>query len=277
MKTSDFDYNLPEELIAQTPMEPRDHSRLLVVHRGTGEVEHRHFYDITEYLRPGDALVINETKVIPARLLGVKEDTGVPVEVFLLRRLNATDWEALVRPGRRLKPGAMCSFGDGLLRCEILGNVQEIGGRVVRFHYEGVFEELLDKLGEMPLPPYIHEKLEDAARYQTVENQRMLALLQKQGDDLARSRRVRLYAFFPTEPCRLLFQEEARLIGFALGDPLFEPDQELPYGITLLCITPLVKKRLDAITTEIIRAAARQGGELSGWDCAVVPKRHPLK
>ena len=168
MKTSDFDYNLPEELIAQTPMEPRDHSRLLVVHRGTGEVEHRHFYDITEYLHPGDALVINETKVIPARLLGVKEDTGVPVEVFLLRRLNATDWEALVRPGRRLKPGAMCSFGEGLLRCEILGNVQEIGGRVVRFHYEGVFEELLDQLGEMPLPPYIHEKLEDGTRYQTV-------------------------------------------------------------------------------------------------------------
>ena len=199
MKTSDFDYVLPEELIAQTPMEPRDHSRLLVVHRGTGEVEHRRFFNITEYLRPGDALVINETKVIPARLLGVKEgaasaatkagkssdltactagelassgakkeDTGVPVEVFLLRRLNATDWEALVRPGRRLKPGAMCSFGDGLLRCEIMGNVQEIGGRVVRFHYEGVFEELLDKLGEMPLPPYIHEKLEDAARYQTV-------------------------------------------------------------------------------------------------------------
>ena len=168
MKTSDFDYVLPEELIAQTPVEPRDHSRLLVVHRGTGEVEHRHFYDITEYLHPGDALVINETKVIPARLLGVKEDTGVPVEVFLLRRLNATDWEALVRPGRRLKPGAMCSFGEGLLRCEILGNVQEIGGRVVRFHYEGMFEELLDKLGEMPLPPYIHEKLEDGARYQTV-------------------------------------------------------------------------------------------------------------
>ena len=124
---------------------------------------------------------------------------------------------------------------------------------------------------------YLTRLYPDAARYQTVENQRMLALLQKQGDDLARSRRVRLYAFFPTEPCRLLFQEEARLIGFALGDPLFEPDQELPYGITLLCITPLVKKRLDAITTEIIRAAARQGGELSGWDCAVVPKRHPLK
>ena len=168
MKTSDFDYLLPEELIAQTPMEPRDHSRLLVYHRGDNTIEHKHFYDILDYLHEGDALVINETKVIPARLLGVKEDTGVPVEVLLLRRQNATDWEALVRPGRRLKPGAMCSFGDGLLRCEIMGNVEEIGGRVVRFHHEGVFEELLERLGEMPLPPYIHEKLMDQTRYQTV-------------------------------------------------------------------------------------------------------------
>lgn len=168
MKTSDFDYFLPEELIAQTPMEPRDHSRLMVYHRKDNTIEHKHFYDIVDYLNPGDALVINETKVLPARLLGVKEDTGVPVEVLLLRRQNATDWEALVRPGRRLKPGAMCSFGDGLLRCEILGNVEDIGGRTVRFHYEGVFEELLERLGEMPLPPYIHEKLQDQTRYQTV-------------------------------------------------------------------------------------------------------------
>ncbi len=168
MKTSDFDYVLPEELIAQTPMEPRDHSRLMVVHRGTGAIEHKHFYDLPQYLRPGDALVINETKVIPARLLGVKEDTGVPVEVLLLRRENATDWEALVRPGRRLKPGATCVFGDGLLRCTVLENVAETGGRLVRFQYEGVFEELLDRLGEMPLPPSIHEKLQDQSRYQTV-------------------------------------------------------------------------------------------------------------
>ncbi len=168
MRTEDFDYELPEELIAQTPVEPRDHSRLMVVHRSDGSLEHRHFYDIAEYLHPGDALVINETRVIPARLLGVKEDTGVPVEVLLLRRENATDWEALVRPGRRLKPGSFCSFGDGLLRCEMLENVAETGGRRVRFHYEGVFEELLDRLGEMPLPPYIHEKLQDPERYQTV-------------------------------------------------------------------------------------------------------------
>lgn len=168
MKTSDFDYELPQELIAQTPMEPRDHSRLLVYHRKDGSIEHRHFYDIIDYLTDKDALVINNTKVIPARLLGIKEDTGVPVEVLLLRRQSTTDWEALVRPGRRLKPGTVCVFGDGLLRCQILGNVEEIGGRTVRFLYEGVFEEILDQLGEMPLPPYIHEKLEDPTRYQTV-------------------------------------------------------------------------------------------------------------
>ena len=168
MKTADFDYFLPEELIAQTPAEPRDHSRLLVVHRKDHSLEDRHFYDIIDYLNPGDALVVNETRVIPARLTGVKRDTGVPVEVLLVRRENTTDWEALVRPGRRLKPGTVCSFGDGLLTCEILGNVAETGGRIVRFRYEGVFEELLDRLGEMPLPPYIHEKLTDPERYQTV-------------------------------------------------------------------------------------------------------------
>ena len=140
----------------------------MVVHRATGEREDKHFYDIIDYLNPNDALVINETKVIPARLLGEKEDTGVPVEVLLLRRKNQTDWEALVRPGRRLKPGTTCVFGGGLLKCEILESVPEIGGRIVRFHYEGVFEELLDRLGEMPLPPYIHEKLADQSRYQTV-------------------------------------------------------------------------------------------------------------
>ena len=168
MRTADFDYELPEELIAQTPVEPRDHSRLMVVHRKEGRTEHRHFYDIAEYLRPGDALVINDTRVIPARLTGVKEETGIPVEVLLLRRESATDWEALVRPGRRLKPGTWCSFGDGLLRAEILETVSGTGGRRVRFHYAGVFEELLDRLGEMPLPPYIHEKLADPERYQTV-------------------------------------------------------------------------------------------------------------
>lgn len=167
MKTSDFDYELPQELIAQTPIEPRDHSRLLVYDRADRSVKHLHFYDLPQFLRAGDALVINETKVIPARLLGQKEDTGVPVELLLLKRLERDVWEALVRPGRRLRPGTMCVFGDGLLRAEIIDNAED-GGRKVRFHYQGVFEEILDQLGQMPLPPYIHEKLMDKTRYQTV-------------------------------------------------------------------------------------------------------------
>ncbi len=168
MKTSDFYYDLPEELIAQTPMEPRDMSRLLVCHRKKDSLEHRIFRDLPDYLQKGDVLVINQTRVIPARLLGIKEDTKVPIEFLLLKRINKDEWEAIVRPGRRLKPGTYCSFGGGLLRAQILGSVEETGGRTVRFLYDGVFEELLDKLGEMPLPPYIHEKLQEKDRYQTV-------------------------------------------------------------------------------------------------------------
>ncbi len=167
MKTSDFDYELPQELIAQTPMEPRDHSRLLVYDRANKSVRHLYFYDLPRFLRKGDVLVLNETKVIPARLLGMKEDTGVPVEILLLKRLERDVWEALVRPGRRLRPGTMCVFGDGILRAEIVDTAED-GGRKVRFHYEGIFEEILDRLGQMPLPPYIHEKLADQTRYQTV-------------------------------------------------------------------------------------------------------------
>ena len=167
MKTSDFDYNLPEELIAQTPVEPRDHSRLLVYDRADGSIQHLHFYDLTRFLNAGDVMVINDTRVIPARLLGEKEETHVPVEILLLKRLEKDLWEALVRPGRRLAPGTWCSFGDGLLRAEIVDRAPE-GARLVRFHYQGVFEEILDRLGQMPLPPYIHERLQDRERYQTV-------------------------------------------------------------------------------------------------------------
>ena len=167
MKTSDFWYDLPEHYIAQTPVEPRDHSRLLIYDRADGSVAHRHFYDLPQYLRAGDALVVNQTKVIPARLLGVKEGAGTPVEILLLRRREIDVWETLVRPGRRLPAGAFCSFGDGLLRAEILSDT-DAGGRLVRFHHQGVFEELLDTLGQMPLPPYIHERLADPGRYQTV-------------------------------------------------------------------------------------------------------------
>ena len=167
MKTSDFDYNLPEELIAQTPVEPRDHSRLLVYDRADHSIQHLHFYDLPRFLNAGDVMVINDTRVIPARLLGEKEETHVPVEILLLKRLEKDLWEALVRPGRRLAPGTWCSFGDGLLRAEIVDRAPE-GARLVRFHYQGVFEEILDRLGQMPLPPYIHERLQDRERYQTV-------------------------------------------------------------------------------------------------------------
>ncbi len=167
MKTSDFNYDLPEELIAQTPVEPRDSSRLLVYHRDTGAVEHRVFRDVIEYLNPGDVLVINQTRVIPARLYGVKEGTGGAIEFLLLRRLNLTDWEVILKPGKKAKPGARFVFGEGELRAEVL-SMAEDGGRTVRFAYEGVFEDVLDRLGQMPLPPYIHEKLADRTRYQTV-------------------------------------------------------------------------------------------------------------
>ena len=167
MKTSDFFYDLPQELIAQTPIEPRDHSRMLVYDRSEKTISHKHFFDLPNYLRKGDVLVINETKVIPARLLGEKEETHVPVELLLLKRHEKDLWEALVRPGRRLMPGVFCSFGNGKLRAEICSSTPE-GGRMVRFHYDGVFEAILDELGQMPLPPYIHEKLADRTRYQTV-------------------------------------------------------------------------------------------------------------
>lgn len=167
MLVTDFDYDLPQELIAQHPMEPRDHSRLLVVDKKTGEIEHKHFYDLVNYLKPGDVLVFNDTRVIPARLHGTK-DTGAHVEVFLLTRRDATDWEVLVRPGKKLQVGAKINFSDEL-SCEVIEQT-DFGGRVVRFKYDGIFEEILDRLGETPLPPYITAPLEDKERYQTVYN-----------------------------------------------------------------------------------------------------------
>ena len=167
MKTSDFYYDLPEELIAQDPLEDRTASRLLVLDRKTGAVEHKIFSDVIDYLNEGDCLVINNTRVIPARLIGEKEGTGGKVEVLLLKRRANDVWETLVKPGKKLKPGAKITFGDGRLRAEVLEVVEE-GNRLVKFHYEGIFEEILDSLGEMPLPPYITHKLEDKEMYQTV-------------------------------------------------------------------------------------------------------------
>ncbi len=167
LKKSDFYFDLPEELIAQDPLEDRSSSRLLMLHKETGEIKHEIFRNIIEYLQEGDCLVLNNTKVIPARLLGEKEDTGAHVEVLLLKRHEADVWETLVRPGKKCRPGSRLSFGDGLLKAEVMEVVEE-GNRLVRFEYEGIFEEVLDKLGERPLPPYITHKLQDKNRYQTV-------------------------------------------------------------------------------------------------------------
>ena len=167
MKVSDFNYILPEELIAQDPLEKRSNSRLMVLDKNTGEIEHKHFFDIKDYLKKGDCLVINNTRVIPARLLGERVGTGGHIEVLLLKRKTDDVWECLVRPGRKMRVGSKVTFGNGLLNAEVIDIIDE-GNRLVKFSYEGIFEEVLDKLGEMPLPPYITHKLADKNRYQTV-------------------------------------------------------------------------------------------------------------
>ena len=167
MKTSDFYYDLPKELIAQDPLEDRSASRLMHLNKETGEYEHGHFRDILKYLKPGDCLVINDTKVIPARLYGSKVGTDAAIEILLLKRRENDIWETLVKPGKKCKVGTVISFGDGILTGEVVDIVDE-GNRLIQFHYEGIFEEILDQLGEMPLPPYITHKLQDKNRYQTV-------------------------------------------------------------------------------------------------------------
>lgn len=167
MKVTDFDYELPEELIAQDPLEKRSNSRLMVLDKNTGEISHQHFYDIKNYLRAGDCLVINNTRVIPARLYGARVGSGGKVEILLLKRKSDNIWECLVKPGKKARPGMEISFGEGLLMGRIIDIVDE-GNRLIEFSYDGIFEEILDKLGEMPLPPYITHRLEDRDRYQTV-------------------------------------------------------------------------------------------------------------
>ncbi|NEZ45632.1 tRNA preQ1(34) S-adenosylmethionine ribosyltransferase-isomerase QueA [Clostridium niameyense] len=167
MKVKDFDFYLPEELIAQHPMEKRDEARLLVLDKNTGNIEHKIFKDILDYLNPGDCLVLNDTRVIPARLIGSKEETGGKMEFLLLKRKEKDVWETLVKPGKRAKIGSKFVFGNGELKAEVIG-MGEGGSRIVKFYYEGIFEEILDQLGQMPLPPYIKARLEDKEMYQTV-------------------------------------------------------------------------------------------------------------
>ena len=167
LKTSDFYYDLPEELIAQVPLENRTHSRLMVLDKENGNIEHKHFYDIVDYLNAGDCIVINDTKVLPARLFGAKKDTKAAIELLLLKRIEDKKWETLVKPGKKAKLNTEIVFKEGLLEGKVV-DVLDTGNRIIEFKYEGIFEEILDQLGEMPLPPYIHEKLEDKNRYQTV-------------------------------------------------------------------------------------------------------------
>lgn len=167
MKTDDFDYYLPEELIAQTPLKKRDSSKMLVLDKESGHILHKTFSDIIDYLNPGDTLVLNDTKVIPARIIGIKEETGAVIELLLLKNINDDNWECLSRPAKRVKKGTVISFGDGLLKAKCVEE-KEDGIRILSLEYEGILYEILDKLGTMPLPPYIHEKLEDQTRYQTV-------------------------------------------------------------------------------------------------------------
>ncbi len=167
MKTSDFYYNLPKELIAQEPLSDRSSSRLMTLDKSTGKIEHKHFYDIADELNKGDALILNDTKVLPARLYGIKEDTGAVIEFLLLHKHTLNDWEVILKPGRKAKVGTRVVFGNGELKAEVFDIIND-GNRLVRFEYDGVFEEVLGRLGEMPLPPYITKKLEDKNRYQTV-------------------------------------------------------------------------------------------------------------
>ncbi len=200
-KTSDFYYELPERLIAQTPIKERDHSRLLVLDKKTGKIEHKNFFNLTEYLNAGDCLVINDTKVLPARLFGNKKDTKALIEILLLRRIDDKQWEILVKPGKKARIGTEIVFEEKLLTGKIVDILEE-GNRIIKFEYEGIFEEILDKLGEMPLPPYIHEKLQDKDRYQTIYakhlgsaaaptaglhfNDRLLEEIEKQDVNIAR-------------------------------------------------------------------------------------------
>ena len=167
MKVSDFDFYLPEELIAQCPLKERDSSRFMVVDRKTGEIEHKVFHDVIDYLEKGDTLVLNNTRVMPARLIGEKEETGGKIEFLLLKRIEGDKWECLAKPGKKAKVGAMFTFGEGKLKA-VVREIGLEGNRVIEFIYNGIFEEILDELGQMPLPPYIHEKLDDRERYQTV-------------------------------------------------------------------------------------------------------------
>ncbi len=266
MRREDFYYELPEELIAQDPLLHRSDSRLMVLNRNNNTIGHRHFYDITEYLRAGDCLVINDTKVIPARLMGVKEETGASIEVLLLKRKDEFTWETLVKPGKKARPGAKIVFGEGLLVGEVLDVVEE-GNRIIRFSYDGIFEEILDALGQMPLPPYITHKLVDQNRYQTVYakhdgsaaaptaglhfTEELLAEIKKQGVHIARiTLHVGLGTFRPVKEENILdhhMHSEFYMIGEADAERINETRRK---GGRIISVGTTSTRTLETVADE---------------------------
>lgn len=276
MKTSDFYYDLPQELIAQDPLEDRSSSRLMVLDKVTGETSHRTFKNIVEYLKPGDCLVINDTKVIPARLIGTKADTGASIEVLLLKRKEKDVWETLVRPGKKMKVGAKVIFGDGILVGEVIDIVEE-GNRLIRFTYEGIFEEVLDQLGQMPLPPYITHQLKDRTRYNTVYAKHegsaaaptaglhftpeLLAQIEESGIDIARvTLHVGLGTFRPVKVDNVLehhMHSEFYMVSEEAAEKINRTKER---GGRVICV--------GTTSCRTVESAAREDGHMeatSGW------------
>jgi len=276
MRLTDFDYQLPEELIAQNPTQIRDQSRLMVLNRATGRIENQTFKDLINYLTPGDTLVLNDTRVLPARLLGVKEETGARIEILLLRRLSIDTWETLVRPGKKVKPGTSLFFGKGELKGEIR-ETTPVGGRIIRFQFAGIFEEVLDKLGEMPLPPYITKHLEDKERYQTVFARQqgsaaaptaglhftpeLLAEIREKGIKTAfLTLHVGLGTFRPVQ--------EEEITNHQMHEEYYELSQET---VNMIQETKAAGKKVLAVgttTTRVLESVAAKWGELKpdqGW------------
>ncbi|MBP5164665.1 MAG: tRNA preQ1(34) S-adenosylmethionine ribosyltransferase-isomerase QueA [Lachnospiraceae bacterium] len=274
MNVSDFDYDLPKELIAQDPLEKRSDSRLMVLDKETGDIEHRRFFEISSFLSPGDCLVLNNTRVIPARLIGVREGTGAKVEILLLKRLSGDSWETIVRPGKKLLPGNTASFGDGRLKAHI-DSVTDDGGRIVSFSYDGIFEEVLDSLGEMPLPPYITHKLKDKDRYNTVYakfdgsaaaptaglhfTEDILSDIRKMGVDVAEvTLSVGLGTFRPVK-CERVEEHHMHSEGFVVSEEaakLINSAKER--GGRVICV--------GTTSLRTIEAAADENGRLSACD-----------
>ena len=284
LSTKDYFFNLPEELIAQDPLLDRASSRLMVINKNTGEVTHEVFRNIIDYLKPGDCLVLNNTRVLPARLLGIKKDTGAKVEILLLKRKSEKMWECIVKPGKKLREGAECVFGDGVLKAKILDILDE-GNRLVEFEYEGIWEEVLNELGQMPLPPYITHKLEDKERYQTVYakfdgsaaaptaglhfTKELLADIEKKGIKLAYvTLHVGLGTFRPVKVDNVLehhMHSEYYAISKEACDLINETKEN---GGRIVCVGTTSTRTIESAAKRFIEEAKEEGKE---WDGKIYP------